>query len=58
MGDRIQARGYFLECLLFTERGEHGKQRTVKGVKGWLALQNTGTRKRWSMNSFDGVFSS
>lgn len=57
MGDRIQACGYFLESLLFAEGGEHGKQRTVKGVKGWLALQNTGTRKRCSMNSFDDVFS-
>lgn len=57
MGDRIQACGYFLESLLFAEGGEHGKQRTVKGVKGWLALQNTGTRKRCSTNSFDDVFS-
>lgn len=39
MGDRIQACGYFLERLLFTERRKHSKQRAVKGVEGWLALE-------------------
>jgi hypothetical protein len=43
MGDRIQARGHFLECLIFTERREHSKQRAIEGVKGWLALRK---RKR------------
>lgn len=45
MGDGIQARGHFLECLLFTERGEHSEQRAVKGVKGWLALQAQGRER-------------
>lgn len=39
MRNGIQARRHFLEGLLFTERGENRKQRPIKGVEGWLALQ-------------------
>lgn len=45
MRNGVQARGHFLECLLFIETGENSKQRPIKGVKGRLSLQNRGRRR-------------